>query len=285
MIQHPCPIVFATRGPGHHFFGYYDKSPLDRVGRRLLTHRALFDFKRMPRAEDVVDIGFWNLDGGTYQVVAQTRAYNWQQGSQLQWLPPDHEGRIIFNDRDEDRFVSRIVDLRDGSTRTLPMPVYTLHPGGKSAICVNYERLTFAHPGYHYEGIVNPRWEAPQPPGDGLFRLDLESGESELVVRTEDLVAFRPLSSMRGAVHYVEHAMFNPDGSRFCFLHRWRLPDGGIYGRLFSADERGGELRCLLDSGNASHFGWRGPGEIAAWARPVSAVATLRKSGCCPASW
>ena len=49
----------------------------------------MFDFKRMPRAEDVVDIGFWNLDGGAYQVVAQTRTYNWQQGSQLQWLPPD----------------------------------------------------------------------------------------------------------------------------------------------------------------------------------------------------
>ena len=143
MIERECPVVFKTHGPGHHFFGYYDKSPLDRAGKRLLTHRADFDWKRMPRDGDEIAIGYWNVADGSYQEVARTRAYNWQQGSQLHGLGPDFDSRIIFNDRDGDHFVSRIVDVTTGSERVLPYPVYTVHPDGRSAICVNYERVYF----------------------------------------------------------------------------------------------------------------------------------------------
>jgi hypothetical protein len=278
MQERPCPVVFRTRGPGFHFFGYYDKSPLDRRSQRLLCHHGRFGTRRMPRADDVVEIGLWSLADGGYRRLAQTRAYNWQQGAQLQWLPPDYERRAVFNDREGDRFVARVVDVEDGGVRTLPFPIYTLHPSGRSAICVNYERLYFPRGGYSYEGVVNERWNAPLPPGDGLFRLDLESGETQLVVRTEDVARLDPVSSMRGAVHYLEHAIMSPDGSRFAFLHRWILPDGGIYGRLFSADEWGRDLRCLHDTGYASHFGWRGGAQISIWARPKSAVADLRRS-------
>ena len=72
--------------------------------------------------------------------------------------------------------------------------------------------------------------------------------------------------------------MFNPDGSRFSFLHRWQLPDGGLYTRLWTADEWGGELRCLLDSGMFSHSGWRAPEELVGWGRPSSGIANLRKN-------
>ena len=70
MIQRECPVVFKTHGPGHHFFGYYDKSPFDRSERRLLSHRASFDFKRLPKADDVVTIGYWSMDTGEYHEVA-----------------------------------------------------------------------------------------------------------------------------------------------------------------------------------------------------------------------
>lgn len=278
MRRRECPVVFQTRGPGHHFFGYYDKSPLDRSERRLLSHRARFDFKRLPKAGDVVTIGYWNLDDGAYHELAETRAYNWQQGAQLQWLPPDYEARVIFNDREEDRFVSRIVDVRDGSVQTLPLPIYTINPNGKSAICINYERIYFPRPGYRYEGIVKPHWDQPLPRGDGLWRLDLVTGEHRQIIRTEDMVEFHPSTSMQGGSHYLEHAMFNLDGTRFCFFHCWTLPDGAIYSRLVSADEWGDELRRLLDTGMISHTGWRSAEELCAWGRPPSTVASLRKS-------
>ncbi len=42
------PVRALTRGPKHHWFGYYDKSPVDRTGRYLLAHES--DFAgRQPR--------------------------------------------------------------------------------------------------------------------------------------------------------------------------------------------------------------------------------------------
>ena len=116
VIEHECPVIFQTHSPGHHFFGYYDKSPIDARGERLLSQAANFDYKRMPRADDVIDIGYWNLQTGDYTRLAETRAYNWQQGSQLQWLGPDFDRKIIFNDRNESGLVSRIVDTLDASS-------------------------------------------------------------------------------------------------------------------------------------------------------------------------
>ena len=278
MSQRECPVVFATHGPGHHFFGYYDKSPLDRSEQRLLTHRADFDWKRMPRAEDRIAIGIWTMADGAYRELTTTAAYNWQQGSMLQWLGPDHESRILFNDREGDRFVSRIFDLEGREVRTLPLPVYSVSSDGRTAICVNYERIYFPRPGYNYQGVVKPFWDQPMPPGDGLSHLDLETGEHDLVLATKDVAEIDHKSSMDGATHYLEHAMFNPDGSRFSFFHCWRLLDGAIYSRLLSADPHGRDVRVILDTGMVSHQGWRGCEEMVAWGRPASAIASLRKS-------
>ena len=39
-----------------------------------------------------------------------TRAWNWQQGCMLQWLPGSNS-KVIWNDREGNRFVSRILDV------------------------------------------------------------------------------------------------------------------------------------------------------------------------------
>src|SRR5690606_18385774 len=140
-----------------------------------------------------------DLDSGRYRRIADTRTYNWQQGSRLQWLGPDFASRVIFNDREDDRFVSRVVDVATGATRTFDYPVYTVNPHGTSAICANFERSYFPRPGYSYQGIVKPKWDVPVHPDDGLFRLDLKSGELRRVIATTDLVAHQHLSAMDGA--------------------------------------------------------------------------------------
>ena len=49
MIQkHPLPIQRVTQGPKHHFFGYFDKFPWDKSGRRLLAQEIDFT-ARQPR--------------------------------------------------------------------------------------------------------------------------------------------------------------------------------------------------------------------------------------------
>ncbi|MEM1030027.1 MAG: hypothetical protein AAGN82_06740 [Myxococcota bacterium] len=278
MVGTTCPIVFKTRTPGYHFCGYYDVSPLDATGVRLLTHRVK-EFMRMPKPDDVVELGWWDITTGHYQPIAETRAYNWQQGSKLQWLGPDFASRVIYNDREDGHFVARIVDVATGATRTLDTPIYTVHPNGRSAVCTNFERSYFSRPSYSYSGVVNRYWDVPLHPEDGLVRLDLETGARDQIISTLEMAEHQPLSSMSGAPHYLEHAMYNGDGSRFVFLHRWRLPSGATYDRAFTAADDGSGLHLLLDSGLFSHCGWRTPNELTAWATPPNLTGALRRSG------
>ena len=105
-------LVFKTPADQHYFFGYYDKSALDKNGRFLLAHNPSF-IDRPPEPDDEIPIGFFDINdpSGKFIKLTTTRAWNWQQGSMLQWMGPDHETKIIYNDRVNDKFVSIIYDL------------------------------------------------------------------------------------------------------------------------------------------------------------------------------
>jgi len=114
-----------TRTPGHHFFGYYDKSPWDATGRYVLALESTFA-DRQPEPEDAATIGLVDTSqGGRWMPLARTTAWNWQQGTMLQWLP-DAPGRlIIYNVRLGDRYAAIIRDVHTGHTsvgRATAMP-------------------------------------------------------------------------------------------------------------------------------------------------------------------
>jgi hypothetical protein len=50
------PIEALTRGPGHHFFGYYDKSPWDASGGYILGMQVEF-IDRPSRPDDTLALG------------------------------------------------------------------------------------------------------------------------------------------------------------------------------------------------------------------------------------
>lgn len=262
-------LVFQTDPKKSHFFGYYDKSPLNQTAKRLLSHRVDFDGQNI-RANDRAEVGFFNLLNDEWHPVGQTTAFNWQQGAMLQWLGPDYQSRFIYNDQSGDHFISVIVDIDSGEKRTIPFPVYAVHPSSKSAIAVNFERHYYCR-AYHYEGIRNEKWNCLLHPEDGLFKIDLDSGSSKLIIKTEDIAHINPLPQMAGASHWLEHVMWNPSGSRFIFLHRF---GHGEYfkTRLYSADAVGKNLFPFPDMAVISHMGWRNDTDFVVWAMPESTL-------------
>ncbi|MCK4376368.1 MAG: hypothetical protein KAX19_13615 [Candidatus Brocadiae bacterium] len=74
----PTPEVRAvTRGPRHHWFGYYDKTPWDVAGRHMLALEAGF-MDRPPGPDDVATIGLIDTaDGDAWQPIAGTTAWSW----------------------------------------------------------------------------------------------------------------------------------------------------------------------------------------------------------------
>ena len=70
--------------------------------------------------------------------------------------------------------------------------------------------------------------------------------------------------------HWFNHLLFNQDSSRFIFLHRWRgakEPISKFSTRLFTAAADGSDLYITDPHGHTSHFVWRDPQHIAAFAR------------------
>jgi hypothetical protein len=124
-------------------------------------------------------------------------------------------------------------------------------------------------PGYGYVGVQDEWHDHPHPPEDGIRRMDVRTGEHDLILSLDAVADFRLLSSMEGAKHWFNHVQINTDGSRFAFLHRWHGPNTGRkwHTRLLTAAFDGSGLRCVADHEKVSHYDWRDREHILAWAR------------------
>ncbi len=268
-------VVNSTTGK-HHFFGYYDLCPWDRGEKRILVHEADF-INRLPTDRDVASVGFVNIaDGSDFTKLAETRSWNWQQGARLQWLPPDYNRYVVFNDRENGKFVSVILDLETKEKKVLPAPVYAVSPDGVFALTVNFSRLERLG-GYGYPGIPDLFSADPAPEKDGIYKLDLKTGEQALIISIKEVATFGvPKPKETEHHHYLTHPLFNKNGTRFCFLHRFKLDDGGQHTRLFAANTDGSDLYCIAE-GNLSHFDWFSDNEIFIWGRHRPFLTNLRK--------
>ncbi len=70
--------VITPDDDGHYFFGYYDIQPFDSTGRYHLCHRVAFA-DRIPKPEDVCEIGAIDTHTGKFIKYAHTYAWNFQQ--------------------------------------------------------------------------------------------------------------------------------------------------------------------------------------------------------------
>jgi len=279
-VDHPkraetwVPVRPITRGPLYHWFGYYDKLQFDPSGRYVLGMEVDFE-DRSPRADDVIKVGMVDLkDNDRWIELGETRAWNWQQGCMLQWRPGS-DSEVLWNDREGGRFVCRILDVKTRRMRTIPFPVYTVSPDGRTAMSTDFPRINDMRPGYGYAGVEDRNRDVLAPEDTGIFRVDLDTGDIELVISMADMLAIPyPGGDITDKKHYFNHLLFSPDGSRFIFLNRWRIeefresnPTTPFDTRMLTAAPDGSDIRVVDDSGYTSHFIWRDPEHILAWTK------------------
>ncbi len=268
-----------TKGPRHHWFGYYDKWQINPSGRYVLGMAVDFEH-RSPRADDVIEIGMVDLrDGDRWIRLGVSRAWSWQQGCMLQWLPGS-ASTVVWNDRVDDRFVCHVVDVageatggaasggKAGTRRTLPAPIYALSPDGRTAVSPDFRRLNDTRPGYGYAGLPDPRRDLDAPTDTGITIMDMATGAHRLLIPFSRVAAMPCARHDVAGKHWFNHLLFNPDGSRFIFLNRWRNAQTGEgwRTRMFTAAADGSDIRLVDDYGGVSHFIWRDPRHILSWA-------------------
>ncbi len=233
------------------------------------------DFNDHPvGADDVAIIGLVDMARhNCFVPIAETRAWNWQQGAMAQWAPVAADRLIVYNDRQDERLVSVLFDTRTRERRVMPLPVYAVSPDGQYALSVSFARVR-----YYYPGIADPWGDDPIPKEDGIYWMDLTTGAYHLILTYTQVAAFDPMPAMGSGKHWIEHLMINPDSSRFLFLHRFPLADGGFCSRLLTANPDGSDL-CVLADGMVSHLCWRDSRQVLAWSRRSNLVRRARHRG------
>jgi len=270
------PIRAITHGPKFHWFGYYDKFEFDPTNRYVLSNEVDFEH-RTPTANDVIQVGMVDLeDNDRWIELGTSNAWGWQQGCMLQWRP-GHGSEVIWNDREGDRFVSRILDIKTRQQRTLPAPVYAVSPDGEFAVTADFARIQRHRPGYGYAGLTDPHADERAPGESGVFFLDLNTGHQKLILSLADAASF-PFEgeSVREKWHKFNHLLISPDSRRFVVLNRWREHDPETGGpklspwktRMISANVDGSDVSVLDLPGMISHFVWRDPEHLCMWTKP-----------------
>jgi hypothetical protein len=119
-----------------------------------------------------------------------------------------------------------------------------------------------------YANVVDPFEDDPHPDKDGVFVMDLETGENKLVVSIRQV--YELLKDAHPELEHqhmwFNHTVFNKNDSRFFLLARSREGgDGGMETGMFTAGIDGSDLREVIPYGTSvSHFDWRNNEEIIA---------------------
>lgn len=267
-------VAAITRPPGHHFFGYYDMRPWDPTGRYHLVLEVGF-MDRPPAPDDQAVVGVVDLeDGNRFIALARTRAWNFQQGTMLNWLG-GADGAVLFNDRREGRFVCVAHEMPSGAQRVLGPAIGALSDDSRWAATLNFSRIAVTRPGYGYEGIDDPRNAENIPADDGLGLLDVASGDHRIVVSFADLAGRQPGQLAYGRTKaWFNHVYFNPSATRLAFLCRWARPgESSWLTQMWTVGLDGADLVRCLDGPLISHFDWKDDDTLLAWAGVAGAEA------------
>lgn len=283
LIEKGIPVHRLTHNNAHHWFGYYDKLQTDPTGRYALCMEVDFCF-RTPTAHDVIKIGMVDLqDNNKWIALGTSHSWGWQQGCMLQFIPGAND-EVIWNDRKNGKFISRIVNIHTKKERMLPHPIYTLSPNGKFGVGTNFTRIQYVRPGYGYKGVEDPNLLDLSPDSEGIYTIDLATGETKTIVTYQQIsqVARSP-GDVSNWFHYFNHLLISPDSTRLFFLNRCRKlkmeqgPDilenlNKYYDRrktrAFTIKIDGSDIYALNDAGLFSHFIWKGNDIITAYGTP-----------------
>jgi hypothetical protein len=245
-----------SSGHKHHFFGYYGINPWDRALKNHLALETDFHDQR-PDIGDTAIVGLLNRYNQVFTPYAQTSAFNLQQGSMMHWIDSGYGEEFTFNDWEGDGLVSRAVNPENHNIRTIQSAIAAISSARSIAIGLNYARMAHCRPVVGYANNIDPASIQDQPEGDGLFLIDLKSGESRLILSIAHVIGASNHKDARGKRVWFNHVVFNTDGARILFFCRY-IQQGGLCSSLWTVNPDGTDLECQIPFRKwISHFDWR----------------------------
>ena len=256
-----------TQGPHDHFFASYfainSWSPDFRYALVLETDIKDTLPDGRPCTLGVVDM----KDGNRFIPFTTTRCWNFQEAAMAFWLPWAKD-TVVFNDLRDGKFCAVIMNWRTKEEiRVIPHPVSAVSEDGTWAISINYARLFLTRPDYGYYGDgQDPLKDVVFPENDGLWRVDLKTGDAKLIVSCADVKSKVPAVGSHG-MSYLCHTVISKDGKRVYFLSRSveksmegvkKFQGVNWFTTAFTCNADGSNIRrCFPEGWGSSHFNWK----------------------------
>ena len=220
-FPHVSEAIAITSGPNEHLFASYYGINSWSADQRYVTVLQTPIKYRLSTENDPAMLGLVDLKTNAFIPLAETRAWNFQQGCMAHWLGTFPNSRIIYNDIVDGKTVSIIMDVHTKQKiKTIPYPVAAVSPNGKEAISINFSRLRTTRKAYGYDGTgQDARLSVQFPEDDGLMIVDLETGEAKLLVSIHDVKEQVPEVPEEG-IEYFNHVLFSREGDKMFWLAR-----------------------------------------------------------------
>lgn len=250
-------VVIGKNG-AHIFCGYFDIDPQNpNDSDQFLVHILPVGAKN---GQDETGIGLVNIKTRKVTQIAETKAWCWQMGARLRW--GRKTGNIFFNSYDEDGYCCKILDPNKGQVvQRIPDALYDISDDEKFGLTVDFERLQRLRPGYGYCCSNKTDQLKPAPEDDGLFIVDLVTGQKRLLVSLKKLSELYPEPS--AGHNYINHVSISPDGNNAIFFHIWTCKERpGWKANLCNINIETGEVKYLEKRDQVSHYDWKNNREV-----------------------
>ncbi|MBQ7459556.1 MAG: hypothetical protein IJS70_10345 [Bacteroidales bacterium] len=242
-------VEFSAKN-AHTFFGYYDVSPFG-------THNRVV-YIEVPDDQSDAAIVLNDIGNNRREIVAHSKAWNWQQGCRLRWFPWS-EDDIIFNDFRDGKYVSRRLNVKSGEEILYPFPIYDISPDGKYAVSLDFTRLGYKRPGYGYTELPFDKKRDILDSGITVYSMDYK--EEKAAVSFSKIAEVLDLDSSNQESWYVNHLSFSPGGESFLFF--FVAGDGSSFkASLLVYDIRNKTIMPLETELKVSHYAWRDDSSI-----------------------
>ena len=257
-------LLHQTPSDKNFFSGYYGVSPFSMCESLHLSLQTSF-INRMPKAIDHADIGVFDLSQKklNFHKITETNAFNWQQGSRLQWI---NDKKFMFNvyDKSTNKYHAKVVSTTDYSIVDYSLPVQDSFDESYF-LSLNYKRLATLKPEYGYHCHKPLSYDLlPKYKNDGIWKIDFDSGKSSLILSLSDVCQFFPKEQFNNSTHLINHIQINPSGENFIFLHRY-TSKGKQTDRLISYNFKTKQMKLITVSNLVSHFYWQTNNSLVAY--------------------
>lgn len=256
-------IRITPKDDYEYFYGYYDKSPWSKDEEYMICMRAKCTYKDVAPKEKAEIILIKTLNN-SIKKIAETSTWNVQQGCMLQWLGPEFNEKIIYNDFRDNHYCSIILNVFSGEEKVIDYPIYDVSKSGDFALTLDFSRLHRLRPGYGYNNLKDEYAEIKIPNSPCVWKINLNKNQKEPLLKYTDFYTFEQRKEMMGAEHKINHIMISPDEKRFMVLHRWYHGDRK-YTRLVTLNIDGTDMYNLSDDDMVSHCFWKNEKQIIAF--------------------